>query len=148
MKYTYPRSPVVNNNTLRGWGACIIPANYELVGIVNKYIKDSQIEQNGTLYRSGYDGVDESLKFSLPCTINSKINFIKNSENESTSYILGTFQPLDICNFSTLQLNDIYYTQYSSNVVNNIVSDVCSSYCCRDDCNGCFIQELTDLTIK
>lgn len=31
--------------------------------------------------------------------------------------------------------------------LNNIVSSVCSAYCCRDNCNGCFIQELTDATL-
>lgn len=124
MKYTYPRTPVVNNNSLRGWGACIIPGNYELIGIVNKYLNDSQVQQNGTIYYSGYDGVDTTLKLPAPCIINSSINIYKNNESGSTTSILGVPQILDTCNFSTLQLNDIYYTQYSSNVVNNIIDGV------------------------
>lgn len=124
MKYTYPRSPVVNNNTLRGWGACIIPANYELVGIVNKYLENSKVTQNNTIYYSGYDGVDTALQVPFPCDIKSTINIYKNTGNGNTSTILGDSQILDTCNFSTLQLNDIYYTQYSSNVVNNIIDGV------------------------
>ena len=30
------------------------------------------------------------------------------------------------------------------NVVGEIVPSICSTYCCRDNCDGCFIQELTD----
>lgn len=26
--------------------------------------------------------------------------------------------------------------------INRIVSSVCSVYCCRENCDGCFIQEL------
>ena len=33
------------------------------------------------------------------------------------------------------------------NVVNHI-TDVCGQYCAREDCNGCFIQTLTDITVK
>lgn len=124
MKYTYPRFPETANNTLRGWGACIIPANYELVGIANKYIANSQVIQNGTIYYSGYDGVDKAIQAPSPCIIKSAINIYKNTDNGNTSSILGDAQILDTCNFSTLQLNDIYYTQYSSNVVNNIVDGV------------------------
>ena len=29
-------------------------------------------------------------------------------------------------------------------IINNLVPSVCSSYCCRETCKGCFIQELTD----
>jgi hypothetical protein len=29
-------------------------------------------------------------------------------------------------------------------ILNNIVPNICSLYCCRDNCHGCFIQELTD----
>ena len=124
MKYTYPRTPVVNNNSLRGWGACIIPGNYELIGIVNKYLNDSQVQQNGTIYHSGYDGVDTELKLLSPCNINVSINVYKSLDNGNTTSIIGVPQILDTCNFSTLQLNDIYYTQYSSNIVNNIIDGV------------------------
>lgn len=30
------------------------------------------------------------------------------------------------------------------NIVDELVPSVCSAYCCRDNCDGCFIQELTD----
>lgn len=33
-------------------------------------------------------------------------------------------------------------------VLNGIVPSVCSTYCCRENCDGCFIQELTDETFK
>lgn len=33
-------------------------------------------------------------------------------------------------------------------VINKIVSSICSAYCCRESCDGCFIQELTDETYK
>lgn len=33
-------------------------------------------------------------------------------------------------------------------VVNKIVSSVYSTYCYRENCDGCFIQELTDETFK
>ena len=32
--------------------------------------------------------------------------------------------------------------------INKIVPAICSVYCCRENCNGCFIQELTDETFK
>ena len=32
--------------------------------------------------------------------------------------------------------------------INKIVPSICSVYCCRENCNGCFIQELTDETFK
>ena len=32
--------------------------------------------------------------------------------------------------------------------INKIVPSICSAYCCRENCNGCFIQELTDETFK
>lgn len=31
-----------------------------------------------------------------------------------------------------------------ADVINRLVPSVCSAYCCRDNCDGCFIQELTD----
>lgn len=34
------------------------------------------------------------------------------------------------------------------NVINNIVPSICSEFCCRKFCDGCFIQELTDFTLK
>ena len=30
------------------------------------------------------------------------------------------------------------------NVVGEIAPSICSTYCCRENCDGCFIQELTD----
>lgn len=33
-------------------------------------------------------------------------------------------------------------------VVNELVPMVCSTYCCRDNCKGCFIQELTNEVFK
>ena len=32
--------------------------------------------------------------------------------------------------------------------INKIVPSICSAYCCRENCDGCFIQELTDETFK
>ena len=32
--------------------------------------------------------------------------------------------------------------------INKIVPSICSTYCCRENCDGCFIQELTDETFK
>jgi hypothetical protein len=33
-------------------------------------------------------------------------------------------------------------------IVDSIVPNICSAYCCRDNCDGCFIQELTDDAMK
>lgn len=33
-------------------------------------------------------------------------------------------------------------------IVNEIVPIVCNKYCCRNNCDGCFIQELTDEVMK
>ena len=32
--------------------------------------------------------------------------------------------------------------------INKMGPSICSTYCCRENCNGCFIQELTDETFK
>lgn len=32
--------------------------------------------------------------------------------------------------------------------INKIASTICAVYCCKENCNGCFIQELTDETLK
>ena len=33
-------------------------------------------------------------------------------------------------------------------VINDLVPSICSMYCCRENCKGCFIQELTNEIFK
>jgi hypothetical protein len=32
-------------------------------------------------------------------------------------------------------------------IINDIVPAICSEYCIRDNCKGCFIQQLTDIAM-
>lgn len=34
------------------------------------------------------------------------------------------------------------------NVINKIIPSICSEFCCRKCCDGCFVEELTDFILR